>query len=51
MEELLKQVAQLNDKYLDLKAENETLKKEIFKLQMALILERQKNKELTNKEK
>jgi cell division protein FtsB len=51
MEELLKQVAQLNDKYLDLKAENETLKKEIFKLQMALVVERQKNKQLTNKEK
>jgi cell division protein FtsB len=51
MEELLKQVAQLNDKYLDLKAENESIKGEIFKLQIALMLERQKNKQLTNKEK
>ena len=42
MKELLKQLAELNDKYLQLKAENESLKKEIFKLQMALIIERQK---------
>ena len=51
MEELLKLLAERNDKYLDLEAENETLKKEVYQLQMALIIERQKNKQLTNKEK
>ncbi len=51
MTELLQQLAELNDKYLDLEEENESLKKEIFKLQIALIIERQKNKQLINKEK
>jgi hypothetical protein len=51
MEQLLQQLAELNDKYLDLKAENETLKKEIYQLKIALVLERQKNRQLTNKEK
>ncbi len=51
MEELLKLLAERNDKYLDLEAENESLKNQIFKLQMALIIERQKNKQLSNKEK
>jgi len=51
MEQLLEQLAELKDKYLDLKAENETLKKEVYQLKIALVLERQKNKQLTNKEK
>jgi hypothetical protein len=51
MTELLQELAELNDKYLELKAENESIKREIFKLQIALVLERQKNKQLTNKEK
>jgi hypothetical protein len=51
MEQLLQQLAELNDKYLDLKAENETLKKEVYQLKIALVLERQKNKQLINKEK
>jgi len=51
METLLQQLAELNDKYLEMKLENETLKKEVFKLQIALIIERQKNKQLSNKEK
>ena len=42
MKELLQRIAELNDKYLDLKAENETLKKEIYQLKIALVLERQK---------
>jgi ribosomal protein L37AE/L43A len=42
MEELLQQLIELNDKYLDLIAENESLIKEIFKLQMALMIEREK---------
>jgi predicted nucleic acid-binding Zn-ribbon protein len=51
MKELLKQLAELNDKYLELKIENESLKKEVYQLKIALVLERQKNKQLTNKEK
>jgi hypothetical protein len=51
MEQLLEQLAELNDKYLDLKAENESLKKEIYQLKIALVLERQKNRQLINKEK
>jgi|LakMenEpi03Aug12_release.lakeMendotaPanAssembly.Ray.scaffolds.fasta_scaffold320414_4 hypothetical protein len=51
MEKLLKLLAEYNDKYLDLLAENESLIKEIFKLQNALMVERQKNKQLSNKEK
>ena len=42
MTELLQQIAELNDKYLELKSENESIKREIFKLQIALMLERQK---------
>jgi cell division protein FtsB len=45
MEELLQRIAELNDKYLNLKAENETLKKEVYQLKIALVLERQKNKQ------
>ncbi len=51
MEELLQQLIELNDKYLDLKAENDSLKKEVYQLKIALVLERQKNKQLSNKEK
>ncbi len=51
MEQLLQQLAELNDKYLDLKAENESLKKEIYQLKIALVVERQKNKQLSSKEK
>ncbi len=51
MEQLLQQLAELNDKYLDLEAENESLKKEVYQLKIALVLERQKNKQLSNKEK
>jgi hypothetical protein len=51
MEELLQQLIELNDKYLDLKSENETLKKEVYQLKISLVVERQKNKQLTNKEK
>jgi hypothetical protein len=31
--------------------ENESLKKEVYQLKIALVLERQKNRQLTNKEK
>jgi len=41
----------LNDKYLELKAENDSLKKEVYQLKIALVLERQKNRQLSNKEK
>ena len=51
MTELLQQLAELNDKYLELKLENETLKKEIYQLKIALVLERKKNRQLTDKEK
>jgi hypothetical protein len=51
MEELLKLLAERNDKYLDLEAENESLKKEIYQLKIALVVERQKNRQLSNKEK
>ena len=51
MEELLKLLAELNDKYLDVEEENYSLKKEIYQLKIALVLERQKNKQLSNKEK
>ena len=47
----MEELAELNDKYLDLKAENESLKKEIFKLQIALMLERQKNRQLESDKK
>jgi hypothetical protein len=51
MEQLLQQLAELNDKYLELKSENETLKKEVYQMKIALVVERQKNRQLTNKEK
>jgi|694.fasta_scaffold54252_5 hypothetical protein len=51
MEALLQQLAELNDKYLDLEKENETLKKEIYQLKIELVIERQKNKQLSHKEK
>jgi hypothetical protein len=51
MTELLQQLAELNDKYLDVIEENESLKKEVYQLKIALVLERQKNRQLTNKEK
>jgi hypothetical protein len=46
MKELLQQLAELNDRYLELKSENESLKKEVYQLKIALVLERQKNKQL-----
>jgi cell division protein FtsB len=51
MTELLQQLEELNDKYLELKAENDSLKKEVYQLKIELVIERQKNKQLTNKEK
>jgi hypothetical protein len=51
MKELLQQLAELNDKYLELKTESEILKKQVYQLKIALVLERQKNRQLTNKEK
>jgi hypothetical protein len=51
MEQLLQQLAELNDKYLDLEAENKSLKKQVYQLKIALVVERQKNKQLSHKEK
>ena len=51
MEQLLQQLAELNDKYLEMKLENESIKKEVYQLKIALVLERQKNRQLSNKEK